>query len=314
MDLIMEWRFLGSLSEARKSGCSGVYLIVHKGLFSRVVYVGVSCNVGRRITEHYDGYLRGNRTIYDAGHDEDVYRFMSAYKIHNHTKYYQALANDYKIWASTTMYSDLPKNMLAKSQTFDTDWQSIALEKYIPQLVVWALPMAKYCYSNASRIESVIQSKLIKSFDLRGFFNIKQLSILGKIEYPYMEKVKVFIINTPDLDPASQLIFSNLYNKKTDNNFCKEFRSQFKSEIFQRESETQRKRTIREHKVSLYENYGKPWTLKEMEKLRVMLVDFDLSPTEISEYLGREPHSISKKISENDKVTNYKWRESVGWL
>ncbi|EGV0695380.1 GIY-YIG nuclease family protein, partial [Escherichia coli] len=92
------------------------------------------------------------------------------------------------------------------------------------------------------------------------------------------------------------------------------FRSQFKSEIFQRESETQRKRTIREHKVSLYENYGKPWTLKEMEKLRVMLVDFDLSPIEISEYLGREPRSISKKISENDKVTNYKWRESVGWL
>ncbi|EEU9853400.1 GIY-YIG nuclease family protein, partial [Escherichia coli] len=86
------------------------------------------------------------------------------------------------------------------------------------------------------------------------------------------------------------------------------------SEIFQRESETQRKRTIREHKVSLYENYGKPWTLKEMEKLRVMLVDFDLSPIEISEYLGREPRSISKKISENDKVTNYKWRESVGWL
>ncbi|MBA1636856.1 GIY-YIG nuclease family protein, partial [Escherichia coli] len=68
------------------------------------------------------------------------------------------------------------------------------------------------------------------------------------------------------------------------------------------------------HKVSLYENYGKPWTLKEMEKLRVMLVDFDLSPIEISEYLGREPRSISKKISENDKVTNYKWRESVGWL
>ncbi|MCS5949432.1 GIY-YIG nuclease family protein [Klebsiella pneumoniae subsp. pneumoniae] len=206
-DLIMEWRFLGSISEAGKSGCSGVYLIVHKGLFNRVVYVGVSCNVGRRINEHYDGYLRGNRTIYDAGHDDDVYRFMSAYKIHNHTKHYQALAKDYKIWASTTLYSDLPKNMLAKRQTFDIKWQSIALEKYIPQLVVWALPMASYCYLNASRIESVIQSKLIKCFDLRGFFNIKQLSILGKIEYPHMEKVKIFIIDTPDLDPASKLIF-----------------------------------------------------------------------------------------------------------
>ncbi len=203
----MEWRFLGSISEAGKSGCSGVYLIVHKGLFNRVVYVGVSCNVGRRINEHYDGYLRGNRTIYDAGHDDDVYRFMSAYKIHNHTKHYQALAKDYKIWASTTLYSDLPKNMLAKRQTFDIKWQSIALEKYIPQLVVWALPMASYCYLNASRIESVIQSKLIKCFDLRGFFNIKQLSILGKIEYPHMEKVKIFIIDTPDLDPASKLIF-----------------------------------------------------------------------------------------------------------
>nr|WP_246875721.1 GIY-YIG nuclease family protein [Pantoea ananatis] len=54
----MEWRFLGSILEARKSGCSGVYLIVHKGLFNRVVYVGVSCNVGRRINEHYEGYMR----------------------------------------------------------------------------------------------------------------------------------------------------------------------------------------------------------------------------------------------------------------
>lgn len=174
--------------------------------------------------------------------------------------------------------------------------------------------MANYCYSNATKIESVIQSKLIKSFDLRGFFNAKYLSILGKIEKPYLEKIKYFIIDSPDVDVASKLILSNLYVRKIDENFSKEFHSQFESEIFQREKETQRKRAIRNHKVSLYENYGKPWTLKEMEKLRVMLVDFDMSPTEISDYLGREPHSISKKISENDKITNHKWRESVGWL
>ena len=70
----MKWRFLGSLSEARKSGCSGVYLIVHQGVFDRVVYVGVSNNVGRRISEHYEGYLRGNRTIYNAGQNDDVPR------------------------------------------------------------------------------------------------------------------------------------------------------------------------------------------------------------------------------------------------
>lgn len=310
----MEWRFLGSLSDARRAGCSGVYLIVHQGLFNRVVYVGVSCNVGRRINEHYEGYLRGNRTIYNAGHNDDVYRLMSTYKIRNHIKYYQSLARDYEIWGSTTLHFDTPKNILAKNQTFDATWESIAFEKYIPQLVVWALPMANYCYSNATKIESVIQSKLIKSFDLSGFFNAKYVSILGKIEKPYLKKVKCLIIDVPDVDSASKIIFSNLYSKKFDENFCREFHSQFESEISQREKGIQRRQEIRNHKISLHENYGKPWTLKEMEKLRVMLVDFDMSPTEISDYLGRGPRSISKKIIENDKITNHKWRESVGWL
>lgn len=310
----MEWRFLGSISDARKSGCSGVYLIVHQGIFNRVVYVGVSCNVGRRISEHYEGYLRGNRTIYNAGHNDDVYCLMSTYKIRNHIKYYQSLAKNYEIWGSTTLHFDSPKNILAKNQTFDATWESIAFEKYIPQLVVWALPMANYSYSNATKIESVIQSKLIKSFDLRGFFNAKDLSILGKIEKPYLEKIKYFILDSPDVDAASKIIFNNLFSKEIDENFSKEFHSQFESEVFQREKETLRKREIRNHKISLYENHSKPWTLKEMEKLRVMLVDFDMSPTEISDYLGREPRSISKKIIENDKITNHKWRESVGWL
>ncbi|EDQ9026087.1 GIY-YIG nuclease family protein, partial [Salmonella enterica] len=247
----MEWRFLGSLSDARRAGCSGVYLIVHQGLFNRVVYVGVSCNVGRRINEHYEGYLRGNRTIYNAGHNDDVYRLMSTYKIRNHIKYYQSLARDYEIWGSTTLHFDTPKNILAKNQTFDATWESIAFEKYIPQLVVWALPMANYCYSNATKIESVIQSKLIKSFDLSGFFNAKYVSILGKIEKPYLKKVKCLIIDVPDVDSASKIIFSNLYSKKIDENFCREFHSQFESEISQREKGIQRRQEIRNHKISL---------------------------------------------------------------
>jgi len=314
MDFEMEWRFLGSISDARKSGCSGVYLIVHKGTYNRVVYVGVSCNVGRRINEHYEGYLRGNRTIYNAGNNDDVYRLMSTYQIRNHTRYYQALAKDYKIWASTTLFFDSPKNILATKQTFDSEWQNIAFEKFMPQLIVWALPMPSYCYSNATRIESVIQSKLIKSFDLRGFFNVKHLSILGKIENPHLENIKLFISDSPDLDLASQLIFNNLHTKEIDRNFSKLFFSQLESEIIQREAETNRKLANREHKNFLYKNHGKPWTLKEMEKLRVMIVDFNLSPTEISDYLGREPRSISKRIIYNDKISNGKWRESVGWL
>lgn len=128
------------------------------------------------------------------------------------------------------------------------------------------------------------------------------------------KKINFLLSVHPDVDAASKLIFSNLYHKKIDENFNKEFHSQLENEIFHREKEIQRRQEIRNYKIYMYENYGKPWTLKEMEKLRVMLVDFDMSPTEISDYLGRAPYSISKKISENDKITNYKWRESVGWL
>lgn len=310
----MEWRFLGSISETRKSGCSGVYLIVHQGAFNRVVYVGVSNNVGRRINEHYEGYMRGNRTIYNAGHNDDVYRFMSAYKIRNHINHYKSLANNYEIWGSTTLHFDSPKNILSKHQTFDATWKSIAFEKYIPQLVVWALPMADYSYSNATDIESVIQSKLIKSFYLRGFFNVKNISILGKIDKPFLERTKHFIVDTPDLDEASKIIFNHLGSTTIDESFEKEFHLQFKHEIFLREKEIQKKQAKIARKILLHNNYGAPWTLEEMEKLRVMLVDFNLSPKEMSNYLGRDPRSISKRITENDKITNFKWREGIVWL
>lgn len=32
----MNWRYLGTLHDARQSGCSGVYLIVHRGIVLRI--------------------------------------------------------------------------------------------------------------------------------------------------------------------------------------------------------------------------------------------------------------------------------------
>ncbi|TOG70983.1 hypothetical protein CGI95_25155, partial [Vibrio parahaemolyticus] len=75
-------------------------------------------------------------------------------------------------------------NLLSEEQQFGFQWEDILLNKYLPQLVVWALPFADYTYEKATLIESVIQTKLVKAFDLRGFFNLKQISILGKIEKP----------------------------------------------------------------------------------------------------------------------------------
>ncbi|WP_421236623.1 hypothetical protein [Aeromonas jandaei] len=309
----MNWRYLGSIADARNSGCSGVYIIVHQGLFERVVYVGVSNNVGRRVTEHYEGYLRGNRTIYNAGSNDDVYRFMSSYKIHNHTKYYQNLAKEYNIWASTTVYLDCPKNLLSEEQCFCHHWKDILFDRYLPQLVVWALPLANYSYEKATKIESVIQTKLIRAFDLRGFFNLKQLSLLGKIEHPSLSKIW-YDISAPKIDSASQVIFNNLHCRDIPEEVHIIFLEQLSEEISLREKNKQKIHSARSNKISRYENYGKPWTQAELEKLRVMLVDFKLKPSEMSVYLGRDPRAIAKRIINNDKLSNNKWRESIKWL
>lgn len=309
----MNWRFLGSLSDARKSGCSGVYLIVHQGIFERVVYVGVSNNVGRRISEHYDGYLRGNRTIYNAGRGDDVYKFMSTYRIYNHTKHYQKLANQYKIWASTTCNLSNPINLLSEKQEFGFQWEDILVNKYLPQLVVWALPFADYTYEKASVIESVIQTKLIKAFDLRGFFNLRQISILGKIEHPNLTKISQRI-DSPKVDSASHVVLSNLHTSGFPIEAHRIFYMQLDNEICQREKVKGVRLAHKQKKIAQHKKHGKPWTHEDLEKLRVMLVDFEMKPYEMSAYLGRAPQAITKRIIYNDKFSMGKWRSSLKWL
>lgn len=309
----MEWRYLGALRDAKTSGCSGVYLIVHRGIFDRVVYVGVSNNIGRRITEHYEGYLRGNRTIYNAGIHDDVYTFMSTLGIYNHIKFYQKLAHNYNIWASTTIHFDTPRNLLAEKQEFSSKWQDILFNKYLPQLVVWGLPMLNYNYLDATKIESVIQSKLIKAFNLRGFFNVKNISILGKIEHPQLKRILPYI-NTLNLEPASKLIFDSLNLPEIPFEVGNIFSRQLEYEIVQRKNEKQKEILIQENKSSSYKNYGKVWTPEDQEKLRVMLVVFNMTPKEMSQYLLRQPSAIAKRISDNDKLSNKKWREHLKWL
>ncbi len=66
--------------------------------------------------------------------------------------------------------------------------------------------------------------------------------------------------------------------------------------------------------MSQYKNYGKPWTYEDLEKLRVMLVDFNMKPSEMVTYLERSSWSIHKRINDNDKLSMNKWRESLKWL
>jgi hypothetical protein len=257
--------------------------------------------------------MRGNRTIYNAGRNVDVYRFMSALNIRNHTKHYQGLASQYKIWASTTVYAETPHNLLDTEQDFSNQWQDIALNIYIPQLVVWALPISNYTYDGASKIESIIQKKIVNAFDLRGFFNIKQLSILGKIEYPLLDKITLDAF-PPELDKASQIILSSLNESNIPISAHKIIATQLKSESEERAKLTEETQIKRKTILYRHKNYEKPWTLEHLEKLRVMLVEFELTPSQMSPYLGRDPRAIATRISNNDKLSNKMWRKGIKWL
>jgi len=310
----MKWKDLGSLEQAKNSGCSGVYLIVHNGKLNRVVYVGVSVNVGRRINEHYEGYLRGNRTICHVQADQDIYSLLSAHNIRNHIKEYQRLAKNMKIWGSTTIYKDPAINLLDDNQVFDLKWKNFVSDKYIPHLSVLALPMLNYSYESATKIESVIQNRLVKAFDLRGFFNLKSISVLGKIEHPKLTKLDFDVTPPPRLDFASQLLLSNFTKEPFSDTAHEIIFSQLEKEINQREMARKVAQNKRDRGNSSYKKYGLPWTQEDLEKLRVMIVDFDLSPIEMSKYLDRSPCTIAKCIEKNDKFSNRMWRQGLKWL
>mgnify|MGYP000383278536 CR=1 FL=1 len=310
----MKWKYLGTIQEAKKSGCSGVYLIVHQGKYNRVVYVGVSVNIGRRMAEHYEGYCRGNRTIYNVNKDEDVYTLMTSYMIHNHIREYKKLAREKKIWASTTLYDYSPTNLLSAKQVFDHDWESVVHDKYLPRLCAWALPVSNYTYDIATKIESIIQLRLINNFDLRGFFNVDNISMLGKVEHPKIKRYDVDFECLPDLDDASKIIIDSLDSLTVPPNVWPIARKQL-SEVTSMRFKLKMKAVRERDLLSVrYKNRGLPWTKESLEKLRVMLVEFDMKPSEISKYLHRSPQSIAMKIDYNDKFTNRMWRKNIKWL
>ena len=92
------------------------------------------------------------------------------------------------------------------------------------------------------------------------------------------------------------------------------FSVQLDKEISQRVKEKEARLALRQKNILRYENYGKPWTHKDQEKLRVMLVDFEMKPSQIASYLGKDPRAITKRISDNDKLSQGKWRQDLKWL
>ncbi len=99
----MEWICLGNLSNINYFTLGGVYLLVHRGKYDRVIYIGTSSNIADRCWQHYKAFLGGHRTIWCVTCDDDVYTLMSTWELRNHIVYFRKLARENKVWASTTI-------------------------------------------------------------------------------------------------------------------------------------------------------------------------------------------------------------------
>ena len=265
--------------------------------------------------QHLAGYIKGHRTIWKVKKSEDAYELMSSYCIRNYIKYFKDLAEINKVWASTTIDKIAAENLLMPKQEFSLEWREFLKDEFLPNIGVWALRINPYDAKKAVLIESAIQKRLVKVFELGGFFNKKDLSILGKIEfYGGLVRIREEMLNTPDLDEASRLVIESLGHKKIpETAFCIG-RDQLSSVISFRSKKNEARRKAREVRLDKYPKHGSPWSSADLEKLRVMLVDFELSPKEMSVYLERESKAISLKIDQNDRRTNLDWRSDINAL
>jgi hypothetical protein len=306
----LTWARLGKLSDLEGTDKGGVYLLIHEGKFNRVLYVGTTSNFSQRLATHRDGFLRGNRTIWKVTAKDDIYCLMTAWHLKNSVSYFKKLAEQDMLWGTTTMEMLSPKNLLAQEKPFSSEWLEFLRTEYLPRISVWALKLDPYSAQTAVLIESAIQQRLVKVFQLGRFFNHKDLSILGKIEFnSNVVRIKRPFLNVPDVDEASKLVFAALDAKSIPEAAVTLAAAQLKKVIDARAINKQKREETRQKLNILYPRQGLKWEPVDDEKLRSMLVDFKMTAAEISPILGRKTSSIHSHIVRRDKLTDRVWRK-----
>lgn len=283
-----DWEYHGTLSNIKSSNGKGVYLLVFKGSPNRIIYVGTTNCFNRRLTQHQEGMLKGQRTIWRVGENEDIYELMS-YRgesgFKGMYKYYYRLSKKGKLWATTTLEKDEIKNDLKKSDDFNNNWKEYVEDFFINRIEIWTCNM---CGSEDKiiQLESQIQRSFKKNFFIGSHIHQKGMCWLGKIEYlgeifDYQFRFKRY----PNLDDSSLKLLKNLTERKVISY------QKFKYKI----KEEEKKEKIRILKET-YIYAGDRWDPKELDiiytccKLGV--------PVEVIavEYLKRSPEEVKKKI------------------
>lgn len=283
-----DWEYNGTLDNLFSNNRKGVYLLIHRGRPSRIIYVGTTNNFSRRLEQHRQGMINGNRSIWRLKEDEDIYELMSYQGMSEKSKYkyYARLAKNGILWASTTLEYIEIKNDLSPKDDFEKNWKDYVQNSYMRRIETWICSMEEESKEKIIQLESQIQRALKKNFMIGSHIHNTGMSWLGKIEYlgdiyNYHFKFKRY----PNLDIETIELLKNL----TDSKVIKYYKQSY---IKKKELKNEKLRLLKE----VYEYAHTPWDLLENDiiytccRLGVSIEDI------ASNYLHRSPKEIQERI------------------
>ena len=285
---LLNWKYNGTLENTISNSNGGVYLLVFKGAPKRIIYVGTTKCFYRRLNQHKEGYLKGNRTIWRVSNSEDIYELMSCQGQRGKSvrfQYYASLAKKGKLWASTTREKSIITNDLNKNDNFDKNWKSYALF-FVNNIEIWTCSMNEH-EDRVLALESKIQRTFQKNYLIESHINGFGMCFLGKIEFTgEISNFKYNFQMLPDLDQDSIKLLKNLPDKKTLDFSKNSFK--LKKEL----KEKKRRETKLKHKFSYTS-----WLIQEDNILfSCSKLDIDIEVVS-NEYLQRSTEEVKRRIT-----------------
>ncbi len=280
-----DWEYKGTLSNITATNSKGIYLLVYRGNPNRIIYVGTTNCFKRRLNQHREGMIAGQRTVWRVKENEDIYALMSYKGEKEKYKYYYSLAKKGLLWASTTLEKEQVQNDLKKKDNFETEWKDFVSNNYINKIDIWTCDL-NGCENRIIQLESQIQRAFKSNFFIGSHIHKEGMCWLGKIEnledvYSYRFDFKRY----PTLDEDSIKLLKNLTDKRVIG--------------YEKLKHTMRKQEKKEKLEELKKKYiyaGDKWQPKENDII-YSLCRLGISYEDIAvNYLKRSPEEVKKRI------------------
>ncbi len=307
----IRWLHLGNLSNFKTSDVSGCYVFVYDN--KRIIYVGTTSNIGKRLLYHLEAIKSGRRPIWRVKDAEDVYSLMKN-PGKNRMNKLKELALNNSIWINYES-NEKCENILNPKDDFESNWKEYIENDFLPKIDIWITDInGKKEYSTLleSRLQILIRTAF-KLGSLRGKIN---QSWLGRIENPNISNEVIFKFkNYPKVDSETIAILGSInkshltitsetkvglrkrkveiYNNNYFHNFIRVNSKKEVTKVAKQSVED----TLNDLKANReqFKFYKTHWTKLEDNILKLM-VEKKLEITEISKELNRSPQEIEVRI------------------